>query len=216
MNEELRSPPRLMLVTERWRGSDEGWVSTVLGAIEGGVDTVQVRDREADDGTVRRRIERLLKQLPREAAVIVNRRTEIALEFRLGLHLPESQRLDQTLRRRLQAEARPLGRSVHGVEAARLAAGEGVDYLVWGTLFPTTSKPGHPGGGTEALRRVVAAVAPLPVLAIGGVTAERLPGVLESGARGVAVCGAIFAAADPRRAASAFQRSAREICSREG
>jgi len=205
-----------MLVTERWGGSDAAWISTVLAAIDGGVDTVQVRDRDADDDTVRRRLEALLQRIHGDADLIVNRRAGIALEFDLGLHLAENQLLDEALHRRFAAGNKPFGRSVHGVEAARRAAGEGVDYVVCGTLFPTPSKPGHRGDGIEALRRVVAAVKPLPVLAIGGITADALPVVCATGAAGVAVCGAIFEAVDPLGAASAFQRSARDIFSREG
>ena len=87
------------------------------------------------------------------------------------------------------AEPTPLlGRSVHSVEAARQAAREGADYLLFGPVFPTASHPGRPATGLAALREVAGAVE-VPVLAIGGVDAERARACREAGAAGFAAIG---------------------------
>jgi thiamine monophosphate synthase len=57
--------------------------------------------------------------------------------------------------------------------------------VVFGPIFPTASKPGHPGVGLEALEEVVSSV-PIPVYALGGVTPERVPQIADTGAHGVA------------------------------
>jgi thiamine-phosphate pyrophosphorylase len=93
-----------------------------------------------------------------------------------------------------------VGRSVHSVEAAERAEGEGVDYLVAGPVFETRSHEGAPAMGVELIRRIREAVR-LPVLGIGGVDYERVADVMRAGAVGVAVISAILVASSPREAA---------------
>jgi thiamine-phosphate diphosphorylase len=83
-----------------------------------------------------------------------------------------------------------IGRSVHSeAEAIAAEAAGGCDYLIFGTVYESRSKPaGHPVAGVDALARVCAAVR-LPVLAIGGITIERIPEVAAAGAAGVAAIG---------------------------
>lgn len=88
--------------------------------------------------------------------------------------------------------------SVHSVAAARRAERAGADALVFGAVFPPGSKTAVPAG-VEALA-VVAAATTLPVLAIGGVTPERVAACLSAGARGVAVISGVLAAASAARA----------------
>src|SRR4030095_4211099 len=79
-----------------------------------------------------------------------------------------------------------IGRSVHNVEdAKRASAGDAVDYLVFGTVFATTSKPGRHPAGVAMLADVVRATT-VPVLAVGGVTGENALQVAQAGAAGIA------------------------------
>jgi len=103
-------------------------------------------------------------------------------------HLPEN------------VPGRAVGRSVHSVDAALRAEGEGCEYVVAGSVFPTTSHPGGPVGGVQLVRDIAAAVR-IPVIAIGGITASNARQCIDAGARGVAVISAIFDAEDPKRAA---------------
>jgi thiamine monophosphate synthase len=81
----------------------------------------------------------------------------------------------------------------------------GCDYLMFGTVFPSLSKPfNHPIAGTAALAEVCAAVA-LPVLAIGGVTPSRALDLSAAGAAGVAAIGYFADARDPASAVASFQ-----------
>lgn len=82
-----------------------------------------------------------------------------------------------------------IGVSVHETDEARQAAG--ADWLIVGTVYPSASHPGRPGRGTGLVRSIVDPRVP-PVVAIGGVTPERVQDVVEAGAHGVAVLGGVW------------------------
>ena len=95
-----------------------------------------------------------------------------------------------------------VGRSVHSLEEAERAVEEGADFLLVGTIFPSSSHPGYPGAG-PGLVRDTARLGP-PVIAIGGIDGERAARMREAGAYGVAAIGALWHAADPAAAALAL------------
>ena len=94
-----------------------------------------------------------------------------------------------------------IGRSVHDLAEAEAASLAGADYLVVGPVFETASHPGRAPLGLEQLNAIVEAAGELPVIAIGGITAERVPEVRRSGAYGVAAIRALWDDADPAAAA---------------
>ena len=148
---------------------------------------------------------RLRRVTEGRALLLVNGEPEIARGIGAdGVHLPETGYSVEAVRRLLGADAL-VGRSVHSVESARRAADEGADYLVAGTIFASGSHPDQPGAGLEYLRAVCAAV-PLPVIAIGGITPQRVKECRAAGAAGVAVLSPVMRADDPRAAAQAFRR----------
>jgi thiamine-phosphate pyrophosphorylase len=89
-----------------------------------------------------------------------------------------------------------VGRSVHSDEEAAAAEREGgCDYLIFGAVYESESKPsGHVPAGVDALKRVSERVK-LPVLAIGGITWMRVPDIVKTGAAGIAAIG-LFAHTD--------------------
>src|SRR5690606_6222155 len=122
--------------------------------------------------------------------VRVNGRTDVALAAGVaGVHLPGSAPPASRIRA-VVPTGFLIGRSVHEVEEARSVERDGgCDYLVFGTVFPSTGKPaGHRAAGIDALRAVCDAVR-LPVLAIGGIDADRAADVAKAGAAGVAAIG---------------------------
>lgn len=94
-----------------------------------------------------------------------------------------------------------IGRSVHDLAEAEAARTEGADYLVVGPVFATASHPGRPALGLRALQAIVAAAGELPVIAIGGISAERVKEVRAGGAYGVAAIRALWDDAEPAEAA---------------
>ena len=166
-------------------------VTAAGAAARAGVDLVQVRERGLEDvsllalaGSVRDAI------AGTGARMLVNDRVDVALAAAAdGVHLPGSAVACGRIRA-IVPDGFLVGRSVHSVgEAAAAARDGGCDYLVFGTVFESRSKPpGHTVAGLDALADVCAAVA-LPVLAIGGITAERVPDIVRAGAAGLAAIG---------------------------
>ena len=157
-----------------------------LAAAARGATAVQLRDPAATLARLEVEASRLVEACP--VPVLVSSRVDLALATgAAGVHLPEND-LPPAAARALLGDGRLLGRSVHSVDAARQAALEGADYLLFGPVFPTASHPGRPAMGLAALREVAGAVN-VPVLAIGGVDAERARACREAGAAGFAAIG---------------------------
>lgn len=119
-----------------------------------------------------------------------------------GLQLPGSTSLLPPIKEIYQCVQRT-GVSIHNAEEAIQREQEGADYLMFGHIFATKSKLGAPPRGLEQLRNVAAQVA-IPIIAIGGITPERVKPVLEAGASGIAVMSGIWEAADPLEAVKAY------------
>ena len=98
-----------------------------------------------------------------------------------------------------------VGYSAHGPEEAAQAARDGADYVLFSPVFPTPSKPDHPGVGLDSLAEAVQAAYPAPVFALGGITPGHVKACLEAGAHGVAVLSGILDASDPVAAACDYQ-----------
>ena len=93
-----------------------------------------------------------------------------------------------------------IGRSVHSVAGAAQAESDGADFLIAGTIFSTASHPNQPAQGVAFLYSLLRHVN-LPVLAIGGVTAQNVGDIMATGVSGAAVITAISEAQDPGLAA---------------
>src|SRR5699024_7865883 len=92
-----------------------------------------------------------------------------------------------------------VGCSVHSVAEAVEAEAAGANYVLYGHIFPTRSKPGLPPKGLQQLSQLVQHVR-VPVMAIGGMTPERTSDVLEAGAHGIAVLSCVRLADHPQNA----------------
>ena len=131
---------------------------------------------------------------------IVNDYLDIALASDAdGLHIGQED-LPADVARRWLPLGKLLGVSVMTVEEARAARDAGADYLGVGAIYATASKEAVNVVGPARLTEIKQAV-PLPLVAIGGITAERVPEVIAAGASGVAVISAILGAASPEAAA---------------
>jgi thiamine-phosphate pyrophosphorylase len=197
------SAPRfqLHLVTEPRRDFAE-LMRQVGSALAGGVDWVQLRNKSASAAASFAEARQLLELTRRSGArLAINDRLDVALASGAdGVHLA-AQSLPVDAATHLAGGKLLVGRSVHGLDEARVAAGAGADYVTFGHVFPTTTHPGLPPRGLDELATIVAAV-DVPVFAIGGITADNLPSVLATGCAGIAVISAILADADPAKAAA--------------
>ena len=187
--------PRVMLVTDRHATNGRELPGVVAQAAQGGAGLIQLREKDLDPVSLGDLLEAILAAVREKTRVIVNGRPELARARGCGLHLPAAAP-------RCATEDLPLvGRSAHDPEECVVQPPKASDYVILGPVYPTDSKPGHPGCGIELVRTIAGELAPLPLFAIGGVTATRAIELREAGAYGVAVRGAILSAPDPAIAA---------------
>lgn len=202
-------PPLLCLVTNPSSAGTGRTLELIREAADAGIDLVQIRSRELDDRAVLALTRAAVNAvLGTRARVVVNERLDVALAAGAhGVHL----RGDSVAAPAVRRHSPPgfvVGRSVHGRDEAVLVADAGgCDYLLFGTVFPSMSKPeGHSAQGVAALREVCASVR-LPVLAIGGISVERAPEVSAAGAAGVAAIGLFAGTESVARTIEALRRA---------
>ena len=139
------------------------------------------------------RLGRATQQATTGATIFVNDRVDVALLVdAAGVHLPAAGLPVETVRR-LVGDKFWIGRSTHHPDEARRAAEAGADYVFLGPIWSTPSHPDRTGLGVAAIERAQ----PARVVAIGGVTPERVAACLAAGAYGVAAISALWWAGDP-------------------
>ena len=178
---------------------------TARGAIAGGADVIQLREKDVpDDQLLAMAAE--LRELTDETGriFIVNDRPDVAAIVGAdGVHLGQHD-LPIAEARRLLRPGAIIGRSTHSLDEARATLNEGPDYISVGPIFTTGTKEAGPAVGPEALKEI-AAVVSLPIVAIGGITADNAASVMAAGATCLAVCSAVCASDDPKSAAAALR-----------
>ena len=194
--------PALCLVTDRRVCPLDELPGRVAASVAGGVDIVQLRDKEEAGGALLE-IAIALREVTRGSAlVLVNERADVAAACGAdGVQLGEAAMPTASVRTILP-QGSTIGRSVHSVEGATQAEASGADFLLVGAMFATRSHPGEEPSGPDLLARIRTAGGGIPLLAIGGITADNVAQVMRAGADGAAVITAILASPDPERAAS--------------
>ncbi len=180
---------RLMLVTER-RLMKPTFEESLQAALEGGARLIQLREKDLSAQDLQSLAETSQRWCETfGASLIINSEAKIALNVGAnGVHWPERTASIEYSKTLLN------GVSVHSVEAAQRAQKSGANYLVFGSIFPTSSHPNETAKGLGALRAVVRAVS-LPVYAIGGIgTKSTIRACLEAGAHGVAIRSSVWEA----------------------
>ncbi len=196
----------LYLVTDEAPKCRRSLLETVQKAVDGGVSVVQYRSVNPDGGTCYREALPLRDFLAsRSIPFIVNNRIDLALALEAdGVHIGQRD-LPVPIVRSLIGPQRILGLSVSNAAQLRAVDVSLVDYLGMGPVFPTVSKLNAPPAlGVEGFA-ALASTAPVPVVAIGGLNAERARQVRATGtAAGIAVVSALCGAEDPAAAARAL------------
>ena len=190
--------PKLYPVTDR-RLSGLSHAEQVARLCEGGARLVQLREKHLSprefyaEASEALRVARLFG-----ARLIINDRADVALAVGAdGVHVGQDD-MPPEAARAVIGEGAVVGFSTHNVAQASAASALPVSYVAIGPVFATSSKENpDPVVGLEGVRRVREAVGGVPLVAVGGVTAERAPSVIAAGADSVAVIGALLDAADP-------------------
>jgi thiamine-phosphate pyrophosphorylase len=187
---------RLCLVTDRQQTRGRDLVEVVAACVAAGLPAVQVREKDltaAELAVLCRR----LQALSPAPFLIVNDRLDVALAVGAGGVQRTHASLSVEALRAVADKRACVGASVHSREDATAAAAQGADWLFFGPIYDTPSKRAYGAPqGLFALERVAQAV-DIPVIAIGGITPDRVAELRRAGAHGVAVISAILTADDP-------------------
>jgi thiamine-phosphate pyrophosphorylase len=180
----------------------ENAASACRALLAGGAGIVQLRAKGRDLATIEA-VARELIPLCRQASVpfILNDFPELAAKLDAdGVHIGQD---DGPLAaaRAIVGPGKIIGRSTHSLEQAEAALVEGFDYIGFGPLFPTGTKPGRPAIGLDQIAEMERRVgSKIPAFCIGGINFETLPVVLNAGARRVVIVSALLRAEDVREA----------------
>ena len=212
----LQAPVGSMVVDRRTRlgdarlylVADRGGLAHALdGALAGGADVVQLRDKQATDDELLTAAENARDRCHAAGALFVlNDRPDLAAACGAdGVHVGQDDASVARARATVGDDA-IVGLSTHSIEQARAGAGSGADYIAVGPVHATPTKQGRPAIGLEPLRYAADHVE-LPWFAIGGIDGDTIGAVAAAGATRVVVVRAIAAAEDPEAAARALRRA---------
>ena len=205
---ELASRLALQVLTDRELSRGRDMLSVAAAALDGGATVIQLRDKTA---STRLLIEEglALRELTRErgALLIVNDRVDVALAVEAdGAHVGQED-MPAGLARRLLGPKHILGVSAANIEEADEAVAGGADYLGVGPIFPSPGKADAGPATGEHLLTELAKRYTIPLIAIGGITAENATEVMRAGAAGVAVITAVVYAEDIASASRLLRRA---------
>ena len=201
----------LYAVTDRHWLDGRTLKEVVLESLEGGVTMLQLREKHLDEAHFLEEAKEL-QMLCRSWHVpfLINDNVEIALKMNAdGVHVGQSDMEAGAVREKLGPD-KILGVSARTVEQALLAQERGADYLGVGAVFATGSKADAAELPHETLKAICEAVS-IPVVAIGGITAENISQLKGTGICGVAVISAIYAQNNIKEAAEELKEAVDKI-----
>jgi thiamine-phosphate pyrophosphorylase len=174
------------------KAADAGRVVTTM--IEGGVDLIQLRAKGKSVEAIVDLAAELHQATGRSSTpLIVNDHAAVAAKVQVeGIHVGQD---DEPIAVAREKAGRPIivGKSTHNVEQAINAQGEGADYIGFGPIFATPTKPDYAPIGLGDIKRVYAEVS-LPIFCIGGINIDNLQQVIDAGAKRVVMVSALLRA----------------------
>lgn len=183
--------PRIYPITDKTL-SGLSHAEQVARLIDGGATLIQLRDKRSSPKDFLRDAEAAKKIADQNNVnLIINDRVDIAMVIdAAGVHVGQSD-LPVDIARRLMNKGRMVGFSTHNLQQAGLAVEAVVDYVAFGPIFSTETKADRdPSVGLDLLTSAAKVVRDVPLVAIGGITAENCGSVLAAGADSVAVISA--------------------------
>jgi thiamine-phosphate pyrophosphorylase len=182
-------------------------VEVATALIAGGVDLLQLRAKNLSAVEIERLAAELKVSTDRHGVpLVINDHPEIARAIgAAGVHLGQED-LPVSEARQIVGPGCAVGKSTHSVDQAIRAFYEGADYIGFGPLFATPTKPDYAPIGLEDIAKVHDAVR-IPIFCIGGIKLDNLPKVIEAGARRVVIVSGLLQAKD----ISMYGRSVKEL-----
>lgn len=187
---------RLYLILDKKLCGNRDPLKLAEQAIAGGVDVIQLRDKESATGKITETAFKLRELTRRKKATfIINDRVDIALAVDAdGVHLGEDD-LPFDVARRILESKKIIGVSTHSLARAQEAEKKGADYISIGAIFPTATKSEAAVVGVEMIKQVAANIR-TPFVTIGGINLDNIEEVIKAGAKRIAVGRAILGRED--------------------
>lgn len=172
----------------------------LLSAIRGGIDLVELRDKNSTTKVIMRYAKKLLKTCRKnKVPFIINDRLDIALALDAdGLHLGQDD-MPVSIAREFFGKNKIIGLSCHSIKDLKNAQKEDADYLGFGPVFRTKTKPMAIPLGITALKMAYS-LSKKPIFAIGGITNKKLDKLNKITGLKIAVCRQICESRNPRQA----------------
>ncbi len=197
-NKRCLSDAKLYLILDTQVNSYEQLLDILKKSIRGGVDIVQLRDKSGTARDILDFSKKALKIVGQKTPFIINDRVDLALlAGASGVHLGQDD-IAIDLARRMLGNSKIIGISCQNLEHARRAQKDGADYIGFGSVFKTQTKPGRSPMDLEILKKVVREIK-VPVFAIGGINSGNIELLRKIGVERVAVCREICLAKDVNR-----------------
>jgi thiamine-phosphate pyrophosphorylase len=179
--------------------------------IDGGVDLIQLRAKMRPSAEIAQTAAALHRMtMERNVPLIINDHPEIARVVSAeGVHVGQDDPAISQVRE-IAGPDRMVGKSTHSLDQAIRAFCEGADYIGFGPIFATPTKPDYPPVGLEEIRKIHEAVR-IPIFCIGGITLDNLSEVIAAGARRVVIVSGLLLANN----IASYARSANDLLNRQ-
>lgn len=178
-------------------------LADIIGKIHSDIDFIHIREKMKTAKEVYEMVELLISKDVPPSKIIINDRVDVASVSNVkGVHLALHSLPVEIVKRKFQDLI--VGCSVHSLEEAQIAEQQGADYVMFGHVYETLSKPGLIPKGLEQMSFISKTIS-IPVIAIGGIKPANSRDVIEAGAQGVAVLSGILEAEDPVQAVRQYR-----------
>lgn len=195
---------KLYLILDRQVNAYERLFEIARQTIPAGVDIIQLRDKNGSDEEILAFSKKILKLTQDRLYYIINDRTDLAMESGAsGVHLGQDDMPFKEARAMMGNKA-VIGVSCQTFEHAQKAVEDGADYIGFGSVFKTLTKPGRVPMDGKLLKQVMSNI-PIPVFAIGGIDLKNALRLSSMGVNRIAVCRAICQAKNSERAVKSFK-----------
>lgn len=204
------SKPELELHVISPSSSSAAWIP-IFSTIWPYTTAVHIRDKHRTEKELEQFINTLILQQIPMSKIGLNRQVDLVFKYdpailQIGmkeLHQIESLKSSMTSRGITKTR---IGVSVHSLQEAKQAEHLGADYLMYGHIYPSSSKPGAAPRGVASLQKICSEVR-IPVIAIGGIKPTDMDELINAGASGIAVISGVMNAADPLGAVQEYQHA---------
>ena len=206
LNKKRLKEAKLYLILDAQVLSYKDLLAKLKPAVRFGVDIVQLRDKKGDAKDILEFCKQAQRIIQKKALFIVNDRVDLAiLTGADGVHLGQED-ISYAQARKLMGPKSIIGVSCQTKEQTKKAQRQGADYIGFGSVFETQTKPERQPMNLELLKDVVKTI-DIPVFAIGGISRSNIDQVREAGAKRVAVCRDILLAKDVSRTVNDLKKS---------